>query len=248
MKIKKIGFPQKHEEIQEFSEYTLGEEKCTISEGESILRDVKILGLYSVNGRTYLPEAVEKAKTLYEGAKVNVNHPKGDPLTPRDYQDRIGNIQKVVFKPGVGLFADFCFNPRHPLSEQFLWDASHAPRNVGFSHNIRAKTSVDKHGTIIVNEILEVRSVDIVADPATTSGIFESQHVDGKEFMESIQSDVANLRESLETLQDRFEEILRRSPAFQHPVSREQETPFEKSKTTFPDFLKKICQNEIRSN
>ena len=40
---------------------------------------------------------------------------------------------------GEGLFADFHFNPKHALAEQLLWDAEHAPENVGFSHNVEAR-------------------------------------------------------------------------------------------------------------
>ena len=42
---------------------------------------------------------------------------------------------------GEGLFADFHFNPKHALAEQLLWDAEHAPENVGFSHNVEARTA-----------------------------------------------------------------------------------------------------------
>ena len=44
-----------------------------------VIRGVKILGLESRNGRSYLPEALAQAAALYEDAKVNVNHPKGGP-------------------------------------------------------------------------------------------------------------------------------------------------------------------------
>ena len=139
----------------------------------AILQGVKILGLRSRNGRTYTPEALAKAVGLYEGAKVNVNHPKGDPAGPRDYQDRIGVIRDVVVRPEDGLFADFHFNPRHALAEQLLWDAEHAPENVGFSHSVQAPLARRGEETV-VEEILHVQSVDLVADPATTCGLFEA--------------------------------------------------------------------------
>ena len=139
-----------------------------------IIRGVKILGLTSRNGRSYLPDALVRAVPLYEDAKVNVNHPKGSPTGPRDYQDRIGVIRNVVHQPGEGLFADFHFNPRHQLAEQLLWDAEHAPENVGFSHNVEARTSRDGGGVLAVEAILRVQSVDLVADPATTRGLFEA--------------------------------------------------------------------------
>ncbi len=146
----------------------------------AILQGVKILGLRSRNGRTYTPEALAKAVGLYEGAKVNVNHPKGDPSGPRDYQDRIGVIRNVAVRPGEGLFADFHFNPKHTLAEQLLWDAEHAPENVGFSHSVQARL-VRRGDETVVEDILRVQSVDLVADPATTSGLFEASSASAPE-------------------------------------------------------------------
>ncbi len=139
-----------------------------------VIRGVKILGLESRNGRTYLPEALSGATGLYEEVKVNVNHAKGNPGGPRDYQDRIGVIRNVAVRAGEGLFADFHFNPKHSLAEQLAWDAEHAPENVGFSHNVQAQTR--RHGErVVVEAITRVQSVDLVADPATTRGLFESK-------------------------------------------------------------------------
>jgi hypothetical protein len=138
-----------------------------------VIRGVKVLGLESRNGRTYSPDALAQAAPLYEDAKVNVNHPKGNPTGPRDYQDRIGTIRHVTVQAGAGLFGDFYFNPKHALAEQLMWDAEHAPENVGFSHNVEAR--VGRRGDrVAVEAITRVQSVDLVADPATTRGLFES--------------------------------------------------------------------------
>lgn len=138
-----------------------------------IIRGVKLLGLTSRNGRRYREEALVDAIALYEGAKVNINHPKGHPLSPRDYRDRLGVVRAVQFRGGEGLFGDLHFNPRHSLSEQLMWDAEHAPQNVGMSHNVLARTKSVGDETV-VEAITKVQSIDLVADPATTSGLFES--------------------------------------------------------------------------
>lgn len=145
-----------------------------IDRQQGVIRGVKLLGLESRNRRTYSPDALAQAVGLYEGAKVNVNHPKGHPLAARDYQDRIGVIRNVVVRPGAGLFGDFHFNPKHALAEQLLWDAEHAPENVGFSHNVLARTARQGENTV-VEAIVKVQGVDLVADPATSRGLFESQ-------------------------------------------------------------------------
>jgi hypothetical protein len=142
-----------------------------------VIRGVKVLGFESRNGRTYLPEALQQAARLYEEAKVNVNHPKGSPTGPRDYQDRIGTIRNVTVRPEEGMFGDFHFNPKHALAEQLLWDAEHAPENVGFSHNVEARVA-RRGDRVVVEAITRVQSVDLVADPATTSGLFESASSD----------------------------------------------------------------------
>ena len=153
-----------------------------------IIRGVKILGVRSRNGRTYLAEAIGQAVSLYEGAKVNVNHATGAPAGPRDYQDRIGVIHNVTARTNEGLFGDFHFNPKHALAEQLLWDAEHAPQNVGFSHNVQARTA-RRGDTVVVEAITKVQSVDLVADPATTQGLFESADEADKHVEEIAEND-----------------------------------------------------------
>ncbi len=137
-----------------------------------VLHGVKVLGLTSRNGRQYREACVTAAAPLYEGIKVNVNHARGPRRTPRDYQDRLGCL-RAVRAADDGLFADLHFNPRHTVAEQLIWDAEHAPENVGLSHNVEARTA--RSGSqLIVEEILRVNCVDLVADPATTAGLFES--------------------------------------------------------------------------
>lgn len=160
-----------------------------------VIHGVKVLGLESRNGRTYLPEALAQAASLYEEAKVNVNHPKGNPAGPRDYQDRIGTIRGIVMRPGEGLFGDFHFNPKHALAEQLIWDAEHAPENVGFSHNVEGRTS-RRGERVVVEAITRVQSVDLVADPATTRGLFESAETT-KPTLDDLKRDYPELFESV---------------------------------------------------
>ncbi len=145
-----------------------------VDRAEGVIHGVKILGLRSRNGRVYLPEALSQAAPLYEGAKVNLNHSKGHARQPRDYQDRIGSIHNVQLREGEGLFANFHFNPKHALAEQLAWDAEHAPGNVGFSHHVQARTT-RRGEELVVEAITQVESVDLVADPATTRGLFEGE-------------------------------------------------------------------------
>lgn len=211
-----------------------------LQQDEGILSGVKILGLMSKNGRRYPPDTLLEARELYEGAKVNVNHPKGDPLSPRDYQDRIGYIRNVVFRPEEGLFADLYFNPHHPLAEQLIWDAANAPKNVGFSHNIRAKT-IREGNTIIVKKILAVQSVDLVADPATTSGLFESEGME-MSLIETLQEELAVLQKKQESLQRQWLEWMKKQTPYETPSSREQSSVWTQKRMTTEEFIRKICR------
>jgi hypothetical protein len=156
--------------LQEFVDS--GSQRLRVDREYGVIRGVKLLGLSSRNGRRYREQALAEAVALYEGAKVNINHPKGHPLSPRDYQDRLGVVRGVQFRSGEGLFGDLHFNPRHALSEQLVWDAEHAPQNVGMSHNVLARTKQLGEETV-VEAITKVQSIDLVADPATTKGLYE---------------------------------------------------------------------------
>lgn len=159
--------------IVEFVDNALNE-GIQIDTQAGVLRGVKILGEQSANGRTYTREAMKQAKGLYEGAKVNVNHGSGrSGNEPRAYQERMGVVRNVSYREG-SLFADFHYNPKHALAEQLAWDAQNAPGNVGFSHVAEGK-GVRKDGRTVIEAITRVESVDLVADPATTRGLFESK-------------------------------------------------------------------------
>lgn len=144
-----------------------------VDRARGVIRGVKIIGETSRNGRRYAPEVLRRAASLYEGAKVNVNHPdQGRENQPRGYQERLGSLHNIRHQTG-GLFGDLHYNPKHPLAEQLAWDAEHAPHNLGLSHNAEGRGR-KRGGVFIVEEIIAVRSVDLVADPATTAGLFES--------------------------------------------------------------------------
>ena len=161
-------------------------EGVTVDRENGVIRGVKLIGLESKNGRGYTPKALQEGKALYEGAKVNVNHPKGSPRSPRDYQDRLGVIKGVSFREADGLYGDLHYNPKHAIAEQLAWDAEHNPRIVGFSHNAEGVLS-RKGGRTLVESLTKVISVDLVADPATTAGLFEheSPKVTLAEFIEA---------------------------------------------------------------
>lgn len=142
-----------------------------------ILENVKILGWVSRNkGRKYKPDGVNPA--LYEGKHVNIDHPDPeDQKKPRPYTARFGWVEGV-YKGKEGLFAkQFKFNPKHELAEGFAWWANNRPDAIGFSQNAYGDVYESESGEL-VDAVTEVRSIDLVSDPATTKGLFEAESVD----------------------------------------------------------------------
>lgn len=140
---------------------------------KGVVKDVKIVGLRSQHGYDYTPSALKTAIPLYEGIRVNIDHPERDkPNTARSYRDRFGKLSNVHFVEGDGLRGDFHYNPKHEISNQFAWDVENNPKACGFSHNARGPLR-QRGDRMRCESIDTVRSVDLVADAATTRSLFE---------------------------------------------------------------------------
>jgi hypothetical protein len=140
---------------------------------KSIIRNVKVLGFVSANGRQYLPEAVRAAMKCYEGVMVNVDHPANNDDTRSAY-DRCGRLINVRFVEGKGLYADLWLNPEHAITKPVMAAAETMPESYGLSHNAHGEGEENADGIFVVRKILDVRHVDLVADPATTRGLAEA--------------------------------------------------------------------------
>lgn len=156
----------------------IGSKGLVIDKEAGIIRNVKLLGFISKNGRNYTPEAVKEAVGLYEGVPVNADH--GDTKTPRSIHDRLGRVINVRFVEGEGLFGDFEFLKSHPLSERIIEAAERLPESMGFSHYADGQVRKVK-GVEEVYKITKVKSVDLVADPATCNSLSEANMADDKE-------------------------------------------------------------------
>ena len=149
-----------------------------INRTAGVIKGVKLIGFESKNGRIYPAKVLKEAVHLYEGAKVNIDHPSTGPATERKYSDRFGIIRNVRFVESQGLFGDFHFNPHHSMTEQVLWDAENNPEALGFSHNAILRLGKPQNGKEVIEQIIQIRSMDLVADPATTTSLFESENMD----------------------------------------------------------------------
>jgi uncharacterized phage infection (PIP) family protein YhgE len=149
-----------------------------VDQDTGLVRGVKVLGRQSANGRYYSDAAVANVRQLTEGMKVGVDHI--DPATKRRVLDTNGFLCNIRENKG-GLFGDWRYNPHHPATNQILWDAENNPSALGFSIDARGRTSPSpEHGTL-VEEVVKIRSVDLVSDPATNTTLFESKQDDLQE-------------------------------------------------------------------
>ena len=225
--------------------------KPNVNREKNVVEGVKILGLHSRNNREYPSAVVAKAMPLYENAASFVNHVK--PGESRPYQDRVGTIKNVRPAPdNDGLIADFHYNPKASVIEQFLWDCEHAPGNAGFSHDVDGRTS-RKNGKVVVEEIQSVSSVDIVAKAATTKTIFESadELPEGpeRELVEHALSAVTDLREiavSQESIETKTARLLETLAVWQGELAGEPVTNQNKETATME--WKDITESDLRAN
>ncbi len=176
------------------SEQVFGEvTEAMIDREQGIIRGVKLLGLRSKNRRNYdTPGVRQNASKVLEGARIYIDHP-ATATTPRSYRDKFAVVEgEVTYRAGLGHFGTIRYNPKHPVAEQFVWDVLHAPKSFGMSINASVKMgATDRGGDAAVESIDMVRSIDIVTNPATAEGLFESEQTEEEEMT----IDIKTLRE-----------------------------------------------------
>lgn len=149
------------------------ESAASVDAEAGVLRGVKLLGMESRNKRRYKREGMQKAVSLYEGLKIYVDHPNRDDVgADRKMKDWAGVITKARFESD-GIYGDVKLRKESEHFRGIIEAATEFPKAVGFSHV--ADGDSDYEGdTEIVESIRKVFSVDLVTDPATTGGFFES--------------------------------------------------------------------------
>lgn len=138
-----------------------------------LLRNICLLGPTSRNRRRYPDTVIREALGLFDGCKAYLNHPTPVPARPvecRDVRDLVGRYESPRIENGR-LRADLRLLPQH--ADLVFSLAETMPESVGMSINARGRTAL-QDGEEIVQAITEVRSVDLVTDPAATRSLFES--------------------------------------------------------------------------
>jgi hypothetical protein len=153
----------------------LGSGERRVDRDKKLIRGIKILGFKSINGRRYTPEAIVEAykQHLYEGIAVYVNHPDR-PNDPRAIGEKLGRAINIQLIEGE-LYGDLEYLESHRDAALVCEMAERMDDQLGCSHNAIGEGEDDADGIFVVRHITEVRSVDLVTEPATTRGLFEQQ-------------------------------------------------------------------------
>src|SRR5262249_2570924 len=146
----------------------------TVDRDAGVIRGVKVLGRHSRNGREYSDRALDEAAKFYEGIGVNLNHPdRRETNVERSVEAGFGWLAGIAVKAD-GVYADLHYLRSHPQAAVIVEAAERNPQRFGLSHNAEGKVA-RRGDKIIVESIEKVRSVDVVQNPASNRGLFESE-------------------------------------------------------------------------
>jgi hypothetical protein len=176
-----------------------------------IVRNIALAGIESRNGYRYTEQALQAAVPLYESRPVFLDH-AASPQRPydRSARDLVGSITNARYDQGR-IRGDIRVLET-PSGQTFLGLAESQSPGIGMSHVVQAERSDDGK---TVHNIVEVLSVDVVVNPATTSTFRESfQCADSHQeacspLVEQLRAENASLREEIQNLQvvvDQFRE------------------------------------------
>jgi hypothetical protein len=165
-----------------------------IDEDAGVIKRVKVLGRFSrnnhgmaeaENGTEYSPECMRKALPDYEGRKVKCNHPasRAEPGKDRPIEDTFGVLRDCVIESDEhgepAIWADLHCLQTHPMYPRVVEDVQKGLGVYGLSHNASAARDRFDRATkrLVIEELAQVRSVDLVDKPATNRNLWESERI-----------------------------------------------------------------------
>lgn len=138
-----------------------------VDEAAGYLYGVKLIGRDSKNNRVYPPDVLTAAAPLYEGAKVFFDHNEEE----RGVLSSAGVVENVRFANGA-LWGDIKLRKAGQHFSDIIEIATDFSTDYGLSHVVDGETRWEDD-VEIVESITAVFSVDIVCDPASTTGLWE---------------------------------------------------------------------------
>ena len=143
----------------------------------NIIADTTLITATSSNGvnhkRKYSEKALRQIAGMAEGLPAFLNHTTPDQaFKPRPVQDLIGRHMNVRYDPSSGKVPSDLHLVEHHAPMVFSL-AERLGDQVG--NSLVSKGLIKMEGdTEVVDDIVALRSADLVSDPASTKGLFES--------------------------------------------------------------------------
>lgn len=140
-----------------------------------IIKGHKVLGVESKNNRRYPVETQKAAVGIFEGAKAYLNHPTAKMMgEARDVRDLIGEHKNVRVE-GSATYSDLHLLDNPTVRDYVVPVAESASHLIGSSIVVKAvMKKAESDGVPEAQQIVACRSIDLVAEPATTNGLYES--------------------------------------------------------------------------
>lgn len=172
--------------------------EAVVDHEQRVIRHVSLLGRQSLNGRLYSQRAMSEAAELHKGVGIFVDHPSRSEARDnggvRSFRDLTGRVLTASVH-GDRVKGDIQVL-EGPEGDKLLAVAEHMPGVAGFSHRAHGEVKPSEDGLSVVETISKVDGADIVTDPATVNGLFESLHSKGDEDpMEWTDINLADLKE-----------------------------------------------------
>lgn len=150
-----------------------------------VLRNVLLLGPESRDRsgkvrRRYQKAVLESAVRLFDGARVYFDHAKASDLAGvRSVRELAGFVARSHLAAD-GVRGDIELAEGVEGTKTVLWFARKHPSAIGFSPHLRQIGVRRREGVDMIESLGAVASADIVTEPATTHGLFESQTEEGE--------------------------------------------------------------------
>ena len=167
---------------------------------------------------------------MYEGKKVYVDHPTRETMQDdRKFADWAGIIKNPRYEGGA-VYGDIHLRQKSRHYDELIEAAEKFHGAFGLSHVADGESRM-QGGTEVIESITDVFSVDIVTDPATTAGLFESVSGNGaaagqscRDVVDAIEQLVAEHGDKLpEQLVDSFNELAGLASTFEKMQAAEPE-------------------------
>lgn len=184
-------------------ESVIGSGYESIDKAAGIIHGVKVIGNKSRNGRTYPTKTLQEAVPVYEGSRIYLDHvvpAKNGSTGPRSIRDKWGVLKNVRVSEDGGLRADIHYLVNHSQTPVLIEAAERMPETFGMSHDASGDEVSIPGGLKEVTKIHKVNSVDIVNDPATNSGLFESKDFPMKKTIKEIAANKTKFAKILEEM------------------------------------------------